>query len=393
MIRLGLLVGILWAQTRMVDFSAERKRLERRRQQIEMELRQAQELLQQTRKEKQRSLAELSLLRRQIALREKLLYGLQQEINLLEQDIYQLATVSQALERDLRRLYRNYVWSLYLLDKAQRQISPWIWILSAESFRQAYERLFYFRAVSRFRQEQLLMIERTQKFLESRSAALRKSREEKHRLLLLHAEQTEALQKARAEKRELYRALRQKESSYRQRLVQSRKELERIQKRIDELIRAEVEQAGKASPTAAERRIAGAFEQNKGNLPWPIASDRLVVISPFGTVEDESGGLITNHGVYLAGPPEAEVRAIFSGKVTAVTTIPGQGKVVIIQHGPYRTVYARLRDTYVQVGQSVGILTPIGRLSPATEDEPPQLYFLIYKGKTPMNPLEWVASR
>lgn len=393
MIRVGLLACILWAQTRMVDFSAERKKLERRRQQIEMELRQAQELLQQTRKEKQRSLAELSLLRRQIALREKLLYGLQQEINLLEKDIYHLATVSQALERDLRRLYRNYVWSLYLLDKAQRQISPWIWILSAESFRQAYERLFYFRAVSRFRQEQLLMIERTRKFLESRSAALRKSREEKHRLLLLHAEQTEALQKARAEKRELYQALRQKESSYRQLLAQSRKELERIQKRIDELIRAEVEQAGKVNPTAAERRIAGAFEQNKGNLPWPIASDRLVVISPFGTVEDESGGLITNHGVYLAGPPEAEVRAVFSGKVTAVTTIPGQGKVVIIQHGPYRTVYARLRDTYVQVGQNVGILTPIGRLSPATENEPPQLYFLIYKGKTPMNPLEWVASR
>jgi len=359
MMKWGLLLCILWAQSRVVDFSAERRKLERRRQQIETELRQAEELLRQTRKERQRSIVELSLLRRQITLRERLLHGLQQELNLLEQDIYQLATVNQALERDLRRLYRNYVWTLYLLEKNQRQISPWIWILSAESFRQAYQRLFYFRAVSRFRQEQLQMIERTRRFLQNRSAALRKNREEKNRLLLLYAKEAQALQRTQAEKRQLYQALRQKESSYRQRLAQSRKELERIQKRIDELIQAEVAQAQKSSMTAAEKRLAGFFEQNRGSLPWPIAADKVVVTSPFGTVEDESGGLITNHGIYLAGPPDAEVRAVFSGKVTAVTSIPGQGKVVIIQHGAYRTVYARLRETFVQVGQSVSILTPI----------------------------------
>lgn len=387
-------ISFLLAQSRKtVDYSTERKRLERRRQQIEMELRQAQVLLQETRREKQRSLTELSLLRRQIALREKLLHSLQQELALLEQDIYQLATVSQALERDLRRLYRNYVWTLYILDRTQRQINPWIWILSAESFRQAYERLFYFRAVSRFRQEQLRLIDRTQRFLQGRSEALRKNRAEKNRLLLLYAQETQALHRSRAEKQEVFQSLRQREAAYRQRLAQSRRELERIQKRIDELIRAEVEQAQKVSLTAAERRLAGAFEQNKGSLPWPIAADKLVVTSPYGTVEDESGGIITNHGVYLAGPPDAEVRAVFAGRVTAVTAIPGQGKVVIIQHGPYRTVYARLREALVQVGQQVGILTPIGRLGQPSEEGPPQLYFLIYKGKTPVNPLEWVAAR
>lgn len=380
-----------YAQTR--ELSAERKKLERRRQQIEQELKQTQTLLQQTRREKKRSLAELSLLHRQIALREKLLYSIQQELALLDQDIYQLATLHQALEKDLRRLYRNYIWTLYLLDKTQRQMNPWIWLLSAESFQQAYERLFYFRAVSRFREEQLHLIERTQRFLAARTQSLQKSRAEKAQLLLLYAEQAQALQRTRAEKKALYQQLRQKESSYRQRLSQSRQELLRIQQRIDALIRTEVEQAQKGAISAGEKRLASAFEQNKGLLPWPIASDKAVVASPFGTVEDASGGLITNHGVYLAGPPEAEVRAVFSGKVTAVTSIPGQGKVVIIQHGPYRTVYARLKEVWVQPGQQVALLTPIGKLGQSTENEPPQLYFLIYKGKTPINPLEWIASR
>lgn len=387
------IASLLFAQQGTRDFAAERKKLERRRQQIEMELQQTQNLLNQTRSQKKQSLAEISLLRRQIALREKLLYSIQQELQLLEQDIYRLATVRDALERDLKRLYRSYVWTLYLLDKNQREVSPWIWILSAESFRQAYERMFYFRAVSRFREEQLRLIQRTQYFLGGRTEELRKTRQDKQRLLALYLEQAKALQRSREEKRAVYQQLQKQEQNYRQRLTQSRRELQQIQKRIDELIRAEVEATQKAALSTAEKRLAGAFEQNKGLLPWPIASDKVVVTSPFGTVEDESGGLITNHGVYLAGTPGAEVRAVFAGKVTAVTQIPGQGKVVIIQHGTYRTVYARLRDTTVQPGQQVSILTPIGHLSSGAEHEPPQLYFLIYKGKTPINPLEWVAGR
>lgn len=390
---LACLVWIAGMRAQERDFSAERKRLERQRQQIEIELRQTQVLLHETRQQRRRSLGELALLRRQIALQERLLRSIQQEIALLDQDIFRLARVNQALERDLRRLYRNYVWSLYLLEKSQRHISPWVWVISAESFQQAYERLFYFRAVSRFRQEQLRLIARTRRYLEARTQRLRKNREEKSRLLGLYAEQAAALQRSRSEKKALYESLRLQEVSYQKRVSDFRRRLQEIQARIDALIRAEVERARTSAVSTAEARLTGAFEQNKGHLPWPIASDKAVVLSPFGTVEDESGGFITNQGVYLAGPAKAEVRAVFSGKVTAVATIPGQGKVVILQHGSYRTVYARLEEVFVRVGQSVSLLEPIGRLSPATEAEPPQLYFLLYKGKTPLNPLEWISGR
>jgi len=274
----------------------------------------------------------------------------------------------------------------------QNQLSPWIWIFTAESFQQAYHRLLYLRAILRFREEQLRLIRRTQAHLQARSAALRQSREEKARLLALYAQQTASLEKSRQEKRNLFQALREKERAYKQRIAQSRKELEKIQKRIDELIRLEVEAQRKRDLTATEARLTGAFEQNKGLLPWPIESDKAVITSPFGTVEDESGGTVTNQGIYIATPPGTEVRVIFGGKVTAVTSLPLQGKVVIVQHGTYRSVYAGLEETYVQPGQQVSILTPIGRM-PHSISEPPQLYFLIYHGKTPQNPLQWIARR
>jgi len=374
------------------NYAAERKQLERQRLALQQELEQTQTLLSQTRQARQKSLAELALLRREITLREKLLQSIQQELALLDQDIHHLSALNLALYRDLTRLWRNYLWMLYLVDKLQNQLSPWVWIFTAESFQQAYYRLLYLRAISRFREEQLRLIRRTQAYLQNRSAALRQSREEKARLLALYAQQTVELEKSRKEKRQLYQSLQEKERSYKQQLAESRKKLEKIQKRIDELIRLELEAQRKRDLTAAEVRIAGAFEQNKGLLPWPVESDKAVITSPFGTVEDESGGTITNQGVYIAVPSGAEVRVIFGGKVTAVTTLPLQGKVVIVQHGTYRTVYAGLEETYVQSGQQVAILTPIGRM-PHTSGEPPQLYFLIYHGKTPQNPLQWISRR
>ena len=374
------------------NYAVERKQLERQRLALQQELEQTQTLLSQTRQARQKSLAELALLRREITLREKLLQSIQQELALLDQDIHHLSALNLALYRDLTRLWRNYLWMLYLVDKLQNQLSPWVWIFTAESFQQAYYRLLYLRAISRFREEQLRLIRRTQAYLQNRSAALRQSREEKARLLALYAQQTIELEKSRKEKRQLYQSLQEKERSYKQQLAESRKKLEKIQKRIDELIRLELEAQRKRDLTAAEVRIAGAFEQNKGLLPWPVESDKAVITSPFGTVEDESGGTITNQGVYIAVPSGAEVRVIFGGKVTAVTTLPLQGKVVIVQHGTYRTVYAGLEETYVQSGQQVAILTPIGRM-PHTSGEPPQLYFLIYHGKTPQNPLQWIGRR
>ena len=386
-----LCLGGVWAQ-KAQNYTAERKQLERRRLLIQQELEQTQALLNQTRQARQRSLAELALLRREIALREKLLQSIQQELVLLDQDIHHLSYLSQALYRDLQKLWRNYLWTLYLMDKMQNHLSPWVWIFTAESFQQAYHRLLYLRAISRFREEQVRLIQRTQGYLQNRSRALRQSREEKARLLSLYAQQAAALEKNHREKRTLYQTLREKERTYKQQISKSRKELEKIQKRIDELIRLEVEAQRKRDLTATEMRVSGAFEQNKGLLPWPVESDKAVITSPFGTVEDESGGLITNQGVYIAVPPGSEVRAVFGGKVTAVTTLPVQGKIVIIQHGNYRSVYAGLAEAFVQPGQQVSILTPIGRMS-ANGSEPPQLYFLIYHGKTPQNPLQWIARR
>ena len=58
------------------------------------------------------------------------------------------------------------------------------------------------------------------------------------------------------------------------------------------------------------------------------------------------------------------MRAVFGGKVTSVMVIPGAGKVVMISHGEYRSVYANLQEVFVQKGDQISTKENIGKLLP-----------------------------
>jgi murein DD-endopeptidase MepM/ murein hydrolase activator NlpD len=105
------------------------------------------------------------------------------------------------------------------------------------------------------------------------------------------------------------------------------------------------------------------FEANKGRLPWPV--EKGSITEGFGknahpTLENV---YTNNNGIDISTPQNAQVRAVFEGEVTSVLNILGAGKVVIIKHGNYRTVYSNLQDTYVTVGSKVSTKQVIGSLT------------------------------
>jgi len=104
------------------------------------------------------------------------------------------------------------------------------------------------------------------------------------------------------------------------------------------------------------------FEGNKGKLPWPV--DKGSITESFGrNAHPTLDNVFTNNnGVDISASKGASVRAVFEGEVTSVLNIPGAGKVVIIKHGNYRTVYSNLQDTYVKIGSKVTTKQAIGTL-------------------------------
>ena len=53
--------------------------------------------------------------------------------------------------------------------------------------------------------------------------------------------------------------------------------------------------------------------------------------------------IVNNNGIDICTAKNSTARAIFDGVVSSVAIIPGEGKVVMIRHGEYLSVYSYLK--------------------------------------------------
>ena len=108
--------------------------------------------------------------------------------------------------------------------------------------------------------------------------------------------------------------------------------------------------------------LGTSFATNKGKLPWPVSSGSITEKYGRNAHPTLSGVFTNNNGIDISCPLGQSVRAIFEGEVTSVFTITGAGKVVIVTHGNYKTVYSNLQSTDVKIGSKVQTKQKIGTL-------------------------------
>ena len=137
---------------------------------------------------------------------------------------------------------------------------------------------------------------------------------------------------------------------------------------------------------------AGALTTRAGKLEWPVRGS---VLRGYGrSVHPQFKTVTLNNGVNIAAPEGSAVAAVAAGTVEFRDRLPGFGLCVILDHGEgYYTLYAYLERVFVAAGAKVAqgqIIAEVGRPS---DGEPPQLYFEIRKGRTPLDPAEWLRPR
>ncbi len=372
--------------------------LERERVRMEKEIQLTNKLLKETKQVKKQSLNELNLLKKQINLRERLVTSLNEEITTLQRDIYRSIDMIDMMHQDLTRLQIEYGEIAWLTYKEQTPVSVMLWLFSSDSFYQAYRRLQYFREFSRYRKNQIQIIRRTQVFLTRKTQELDFKRNEKNHLMGKQQTENVKLVSIKKEKDYLVNSLQMKESEYQKTLKEKQKALEKLNSEIDKMIRESMKVNAKKSEKGEGESdilnpLSGAFERNKGLLPWPLPSNKGLITGEFGIQKDKDGLEVNNHGIYISTAQNQTVRAIFSGVVTAVKSIPGFGKVVIIGHGRYRTVYTNLKEVIVQEGDKIQGLQEIGIVKTDNQTGETELHFQIYRDKIPIDPAEWIAGK
>ncbi|MCS6982069.1 MAG: peptidoglycan DD-metalloendopeptidase family protein [Flavobacteriales bacterium] len=361
----------------------------------------------------------LQHLEKKIALREALILTYQNELALLNKRIDSGMVVAGALEKKLNRIKEDYAQLVRTEYKLLNGAAENLYLLAARDFNDAYLRRSYFRSMRNYRRWLAQEIAKEQAVLADVLDALRKIRQEKALALQQEQVQRNLLAAEQAEKEKLKAQLRSRERELRQLIARKEKERRQLEVKIKKLIEEELaaerrkaeararkeknRSAGppdvrkpsettrplglRATPDAME--LSGAFENNKGRLPWPV--EKAALAAGFGVQAHAflRNVTIKNDGVDIAAPPGAPVRAVFRGQVSGVFPVQGFDNVVILRHGEYLTVYANLHQVTVTKGMQVEARQILGRL-PSIGQDIVTMNFQVRKGAMPLNPLQWL---
>ena len=376
--------------------------LENKKSTLQKEIEYTNKLLNETKNNKKISLNQLVTLNKKISVREELIATMYNEINLLNKQILKTSSSIESLKNDLWKLKQEYGKMIYFAYKNRDAYNKMMFIFASKDFGQAYMRLKYLQQYNDYRHRQAVMIEKTQQLLNTKIQQMEERKKEKKVLLEAQENEKENLSIEKSEKEEVFSQLQEKEKQLKRDLEKKKKDAEKLQQAIQRIVEEEIRKArekardeNKPEPrglvlTPEAKELSSTFEKNKGKLPWPVAQG--IIIGKFGIHAHPlmPNISISNNGIDLSTSKGAVARAVFDGEVTGVANIPASGKVIIVRHGEYLSVYANLNEVFVKAGDKVTTKQEIGSVIYEEDDAKTELHLEIWKGQTKLNPELWL---
>lgn len=395
-INLLLFLSLNWLSFAQQD----QKQLKREQQKLEKRISNTKKLLGKVKNNSQASLNEIRLIENQIKSREALVNLFDNQVRTAEMKIVQKKIEIKRLRTKLSTLKQQYRKMFLYAYKHRGNYNKVMYLLASSDYNEALRRNRYLKKVAKVQRKQAALIKQHQQLIYKEINQIDKEKQIKQQALFEKQNERQLIEKDKVKKEKSYQKFKKEEQALVSQLKQDERKKIQLKKQIDAAIRADIakeqareaarkaEQAKKrektpnatdptsSSTTAAKpdpKRVAtpvsieGAaigksFETNRGRLPWPV--DNGSVTEKFGRNYHPtlSGIEWNNNGIDITCNTGSRVRAVFEGEVTTVFSVPGAGKVVIVKHGAYRTVYGNLAETFVRVGSKVSTKQAIGTL-------------------------------
>ena len=384
-----------------------KKQLEANKKKIENEIKALNNQLSTTKKDKNASQKNIQLLQSKIAEREKLIGNINSQMKLLNEQITTTNKNINLLISQIDSLKSEYAKVIKMLYRQRSSLDEMVLVLNAKDFNQAYQRRKYFNKYSESRKIQAEKILKKELELETVSEQLRVQKKEQESLLKQEEQQKKKLAAEQSENKKKVVELDKKEKNLSAEVKKKEKQAQELQQKIQKIIQEEIRKAEEAArkkreaegkkataneilATPEELALSKSFAENKGKLPWP--ADKANVIRRYGEQTHPSGAKIMNNGLDLETNPNVDIRSVFNGVVTKIFTAPNGFKVIIIQHGEYRTVYTNLKNVSVSEGTKVTTKQKIGVVATNSSDNKTETNFQLWKGTATQDPQQWLSQ-
>ena len=382
----------------------QQRNLEKRKEEIAIEIAQMERLLQQQVRLKGSAIDQIQLLDNKRYALESLIELTANEVQLLQRQIVESNSRIEDLKDQIEVIKQDYQKVIVNSYKRKVEKNKWLFLLAADSFKDARRRWNYLLQYASYRTTQAERLVRKQEELQQISATLEDQLKQKEEKVEENRRQQTVLIADREKQELLIANARKQERAYRRELADRDKERKRIDSEIDRLIREAIEKANRerlAKAKKANRKdgfvltpeseaLAKSFEGNKGRHIWPV--EKGIKSIGYGTYADKLYPALKhfNNGVTIATESGSKARAIYDGEVMNVM-ISRQGiKGVYVRHGDYITMYYNLQDVSVKEGDKVVAKQSLGTLHTDKVSGQTLLKFYLYKNTTRLNPEKWV---
>ncbi len=376
-----------------------RETLEKRRIELRNEINRINKLRSSNKKKEKSVLSQVEDLDQQIRSTENLIKITNRQANLLTREINANTNKMAKLRKELEQLKDDYARTIKRTYKSKSQQSRIMFLLSSENFLQAYKRLQYMKQYANYRKKQGEEIKKTAAELQTLNADLANQKKEKEKLIAENRKTRAELGQNKKVQESLMATIRKKEGQFAAQIQKKQQEINAIDRQIDEMVRASIAKANKASGSSSRdtykltpeaKALAADFVANKGKLPWPVKSG--VVTMRFGKQPHPivKTATINSNGVRIDTDEGGKARAIFEGVVSEVQAVKGANKAVMLRHGDYITIYNNLSKVYVKKGDVVSTQQELGEIATSKTTGKTTLHFLIFKNTQKMNPADWI---
>ena len=364
-------------------------KLKREQKKLEKKITNTKSLLKKVTSSREASLNELQLIENQINSREALLKVYDNQVKMADVYIQEKQEKVKELTQRMEKLKAQYKKMVVYAYKNRNKNGQMMFVLSADSYYEAQKRNKYLKSVSALHKKQAALIVQDQIKIKDEIEAIEIEKKKKQETLIQKRQERAEIEVDRGKKMEVLEKIQNEESVLIAEIRKNEIKKQAIKKKIDDVIRRELEEIERKRKEAERRRREAAkqngqdissttpnftdqssegkisskkFQNNRGALPWPVAKGSIT--EKYGKNQHPSlrGVYTNNNGIDISCPSNSLVRSIFEGEVTSVFTIPGSGKVVIIKHGNYRTVYSNLKETRVSKGDKVSTKQQIGTI-------------------------------
>ena len=391
------------------------KSLKKDQLQLEKKILNTKTLLKQVKSNQQNSLNAIRLIDNQIKSREDLVQIFDTQVKAAEIEIIEKKQRINRLKKRVSNLKIQFSSMMIYSYKHRGNHRNIMFILSSQNYNEAYKRNNYLKKLAEIQKKQVAIIRQTQKVIYSDIKTIDNNKQEKLSIIEEKKTEKKLIEIDRAVKQLSFNKFKQEEKKLFNQLDVAEKKKQNLKQQIANAIKLEIiieqkkqaeiakkeqikKEKARAEKLANETKTAlntdpkkekieskelnneenivftayvepkesialgKNFQLSKGLLPWPVNSGSITEKYGKNPHPTLNGVITNNNGIDITCSIGSNVRAVFGGEVSSIFNIPGAGKVIIVKHGNYRSVYSNIQDAYVKIGSKVITKQNIGSL-------------------------------